>query len=46
MAEPFPRITLMAQRQGKSQALIEAMLAQAKDRGLTVEVVYPPVAGT
>lgn len=33
--------TLMARRGGKTQALIESLLAQAKDRGLTVEVVYP-----
>ncbi len=33
--------TLMARRGGKTQALIESLLAQAGERGLTVEVVYP-----
>src|SRR5690625_1232223 len=33
--------TLVARRGGKTQALIESLLAQAEDRGLTVEVVYP-----
>lgn len=38
--EPTP-VTLHARAAGKTQALIESLLAQANERGIRVEVVYP-----
>lgn len=34
-------VQLMARRGGKTQALIESMLAQANERGIRVEIVHP-----
>jgi len=36
-----PIVHLMARRGGKTQAMIKALLAQANERGIRVEVVYP-----
>lgn len=36
-----PTMQVVARRGGKSQALIESLLAQANERGIRVEVVYP-----
>lgn len=35
-----PTVQLMARRGGKTQALIESMLAQANERGIRVEVIH------
>lgn len=41
-AQTEPTAILFSARQGgKSQALIDSMLAQANERGIRVEVVYP-----
>ena len=39
-------IQFAARRSGKSQALIDSMLAQANERGIRVEVVYPQTEPT
>ncbi|WP_404474817.1 hypothetical protein [Microbacterium aerolatum] len=36
-----PTVHFMARQGGKSQALVDQMLAQANERGVRVEVVYP-----
>src|SRR5690606_18321612 len=36
-----PTVRLMARKGGKTQALIDSMLAQANERGIRVEVVHP-----
>jgi hypothetical protein len=36
-----PTVQLVARRGGKTRALIDSMLAQANERGIHVEVVYP-----
>lgn len=41
-----PTVHFMARRGGKSQALIDQMLAQANERGIRVEVVYPQAEPT
>ena len=41
-----PTIQFSARRIGKSQALIDSMLAQANERGIRVEVVYPQAEPT
>lgn len=41
-----PTIQFSARRIGKSQALIDSMLAQANERGIRVEVVYPQTEPT
>lgn len=43
MTDSQPTIRLYAQQRGKTQATIDAMLEQATERGIRVEVVYPAV---